>query len=270
MPPLAVRAGDAVIEVDPDVGGRLVSWRIGALELLGGRSDNPVEYGCYPMAPWPGRLRENEVVVAGAHSPLPPTYDGWALHGTVLDRVWRVVDVGASHVMVATELGASWPWPGRAVLSWHLAADALHSELAITTDGAPFPAEIGWHPWFRRRLNVGQPLTWDLDAQFIQERGPDMLPTGRLLDPGTLAGPFDHAFAVPDGRATILWPGALELVVESDCGWFVVFDELDDLVCVEPQTAAPGSLRTDRGMVSAGAPRTATVDWRWRRLAPAR
>jgi aldose 1-epimerase len=170
--------------------------------------------------------------------------------------------------MLATELGPAWPWPGRAVLSWHLGADALRSELAVTTEGTPFPAEVGWHPWFRRRLSRGEPLAWSMNARFVKERGPDMLPTGRTLDPGALTGPFDHAFSVPDGRVTLTWPGALELTLEGDVVWMVVFDESDDVVCIEPQTAPPDGLGADAAVVTLGAPRTATVSWRWRRLHP--
>jgi galactose mutarotase-like enzyme len=259
---LTLTAGDAVVQVDPDVGGRLVSWCVGDLELLGGRSRVPEEYGCYPMAPWPGRLRDNRIEVGGASHAFPPTYAGWAMHGTVLGRRWRVLDADSEHVRLATGLGAGWPWPGGATLSWQLGPDSLRSELAVSTDGPAFPVELGWHPWFRRRLVRGRDLTWSADAVALLERGADHLPTGRRLDPSAVPGPYDDAFEVPDGRIELQWPGAVTMACQSDARWMVVFDELPDLVCIEPQTAPPG-LSTDAQLVRPGSPKRASVTWSW-------
>ena len=80
-------------------------------------------------------------------------------------------------------------------------------------------------------------------------RGDDHLPTGEVVpyDPGD--GPFDDAFRVPDGRATVSWPGALAIDIASDSDWYVVFDELPSFVCVEPQSGPPDGLRAgDSGM----------------------
>ncbi len=261
---LTLTAGEAIVQVDPDVGGRLVSWCVGDLELLGGRSGIPEEYGCYPMAPWPGRLRERRVEVDGTRRKLPPTYAGWAMHGTVLGRQWRVIEATSEHVGLAIDLGADWPWPGEATLSWRLGPDSLRSDLAVTSEGTPFPAEVGWHPWFRRRLARGGDLTWKADAVSLLERGADHLPTGRRLDPTLVSGPYDDAFEVPDGRVELRWPGALRMECQSDVRWFVVFDELSDLVCIEPETAPPG-LSRNAPLVRPGSPRSASVTWSWDR-----
>ena len=136
--------------------------------------------------------------------------------------------------------------------------------LAVTSEGTPFPAEVGWHPWFRRRLARGGDLTWKADAVSLLERGADHLPTGRRLDPTLVSGPYDDAFEVPDGRVELRWPGALRMECQSDVRWFVVFDELSDLVCIEPETAPPG-LSRNAPLVRPGSPRSASVTWSWDR-----
>jgi len=260
---LELAAGGASVRVDPSAGGRLVSWRVGDLELLGTRGPLPEEHGCYPMVPWPGRLRGNAVRFAGAEHPMPVTYLGYAMHGTLLGRALRVAERTPHRVELRGELGPAWPWPGRATVTWELGEGRLRSRLEVATDGDPFPAELGWHPWFRRRLDRGEPLRWRMDASAVLERDAAGLPTGRRLDPADVRGPFDDAFEVPDGRARIDWPGALSLEIAGDAGWMVVFDELEDVVCLEPQTAPPGGPDDAAEPVRPGAPRAAQVTWSW-------
>lgn len=268
MTPVVLTASaDVRLVVDPGCGGRAVSWTVGDLELLGVRGRDPAEYGMYPMAPWPGRLRGNRVVVDGVVHDLPVTYDGWAMHGTVLAAPWQVVtheqDSDAAVLELVVPLGAGWPWPGRVRQTWRLGADALVTSLTVESDGPAFPAEVGWHPWFVRRLARGGPVVVDLSATGLLERGPDHLPTGVVLDPAGVVGPYDDAFVVPDGRARLTWPGALRLDVSSEVGWFVLFDQLPEHVCLEPQSGPPDGLGPGAFVVRPGHPRTAAATWRW-------
>lgn len=266
MPEVLLETPTARLVVDPEAGGRAASLVVGGLELVARAGADAVQWGWYPMAPWPGRLRDNACTAEGRRHEFPATFDGWAIHGTVYDRPWTVVTATTSAVELSTPLGERWPWPGRAVLTWALHDDALRTTLRVESDGPAFPAEVGWHPWLRRELARGGPAVLDLPAQAMAERGPDHLPTGRLVPP--TAGPHDDAFVVPDGRATVTWPGALTLECTTDCAWFVVFDELAEAVCLEPQTAAPDALNGTVGgapfVVRPGRPRTATATWRWR------
>jgi galactose mutarotase-like enzyme len=68
------------------------------------------------------------------------------------------------------------------------------------------------------------------------ERGPDGLPTGELVDPPD--GPWDDCFRLASAPL-LTWPGALELALSSSAGWWVIYDEPHDTLCVEPQTAPP-------------------------------
>ena len=232
------------------------------MDLLGVRGVAPEESGCYPMAPWPGRLRDNQVRWDGVRHDMPVTFAGWAMHGTVLAKEWQVVEFSQTHVVMATDLGSSWPWSGHADLTWRLGAGSLHSTLAVISDGEAFPAEMGWHPWFRRRLDRGGELRWATNATAMLERGSDHLPSGRRLDPAMVSAPFDDVFHVPDGRVDIHWPGALRMSCQSDAEWVVVYDEPADFVCIEPQTAPPGG-PGPLSVVQTGQARGASVTWSW-------
>lgn len=261
-PALTLRAGDAQIVVDAGDGGRLSSWVVQGHELLGARGTASEEHGLYPMAPWPGRLRDNCVTFDGRHHRLPATYQGWAMHGVVHRQAWEVVDASDRSVTLRTSLEPPWPWAGQVTLRWALGAGTLRSELTVASEGEEFPAEVGWHPWFRRRLDRGGPLEWRMAATALLERGADHLPTGVRRDPADVPGPYDDAFAVPDGTATLTWPDALTLRCVANVGWMVVYDELDELVCIEPQTAPPGGI----GMsppVRPGRPLRAEASWSW-------
>ncbi len=245
-----------------------MSWTVGDLELLGARGTDPVEYGCYPMAPWAGRVPHNIVTVDNTSYHLPASYNTWALHGTVLDAAWSVVRRWRDAVCLAVNVGPPWPWAGQVRLTWTLTESRLSSELTLTSSGEAFPARIGWHPWFRRRLARGGDLQWQAAAVALLERGPDRLPTGRRLDPAEVVGPYDDAFEVPSGRAELTWPNALHMTCHTSAHWMVVFDQLPDLVCVEPQTAPPGELGVGDAWVRPGDPLEARVTWTWADLTP--
>jgi len=156
--------GDVVLDVDLALGARAVEWTVGDLSLLGHRSADPVEHGMYPMAPWAGRLRGNGLDWAGRRHDLPLTYPPWALHGTALRQPATVIDSGArdeSARLVARIVDhPGWPWPMAIDVGWALRARTLTATITVHALIEPFPAVVGWHPWFRRQLGRGGPLEW--------------------------------------------------------------------------------------------------------------
>ena len=267
-----LEVGDVGITVDLSAGARAISWTVAGEELLAHHADDPVEHGMYPMAPWAGRIRDNTVAWAGASHLLPVTYTPWALHGTALAQraVVREHESAPGQARLAARIDghSGWPWPMSVDIEWSLAPRQLTTAITVHALAEPFPVVTGWHPWFRRTV-AGSTAEWSLPATGMLERGDDHLPTGRLLDVapvvGPLDGPFDDAFLVPDGRATVRWPGVAELAIASDHGWFVVFDELPDAVCVEPQSGPPDGLRVGPGgapgIASPGRPHVLRTTW---------
>ncbi len=149
---LELRAGDAVLRIDPDVGGRIASLVVDGNEMLVTEGYGPIEWGCYPMAPFAGRIRDGRFAFRGRSYELARNMPPNAIHGTVFDRAWDVATHDPDRATLAIDLGAGWPFAGRARQSFALTPDGLEASLVVEAD-EPMPAWLGWHPWFRRSLS---------------------------------------------------------------------------------------------------------------------
>ena len=216
-------AGLATVAIDAERGGRIASLRVDGLELLIGPTNDPLDWGCYPMAPWAGRVRDGRFRYAGLEHQLERNLPPHAIHGTVFDHAWKVEHAEDTDAVLVTDLGAGWPFPGRVVHRIRLREDALELRLEVWAEDEPFPASCGWHPWWRRQLDRGDPLELDLVAGAIWERDADGIPSGELVDPPP--GPWDDCFTElagpPDAlRLTpiVVEPG-LPLIAEATFAW---------------------------------------------------
>ncbi len=260
---IELAAGTARLRVDPADGGRWTSWRVGDLELLSG-ADTGVgaefNHGCFPMAPYAGRVRDGRLVLEGREHRLPLRGGGHAIHGTVAGRAWTVVAADGDKAELTTALGPDWPAAGTVRQRLRLRADALETELELHA-AQPMPVTIGWHPWFPRRLaDASAELSLRGGAQWI--KGPDGLPTGALDTPGP--GPYDDAFRGLAEPPALSWPGVLRLQLESSASDVVVFDALPDVVCLEPQTGPPDAARLgEADVLPAGGTARLTCTWSW-------
>jgi aldose 1-epimerase len=264
-----LRAGGDTLTIDPAIGGRFASLVVGGHEILVTEGAGPIWWGCYPMAPFAGRIRDGRFKFAGRVHQLERNLPPHAIHGTVFDRPWRVVARGPDRVTLAVDLGPGWPFEGRVTHAVSVQPGGLDATLTLEAD-EPMPAWAGWHPWFRRRLG-GVPLELDVDAASMYVRGADGLPTGARSSPSPR--PWDDAFTGLRAAPRLRWPGVLELEVTSTADVWVVFDERADGVCVEPQTAPPDAISI--AQVEGSAPPTAapgralsaSMAWRWATLA---
>ena len=137
---IVLTAGDATARVDPQAGGRLASLVVGGAERLvtGSKQDDPMVWGCYPMALWAGRLRRGRPHFEGRTYPLPIDAEPHAIHGTVYRRAWVVDEEGS----MATGLGADWPFAGHAWQRITLEPGRLRCRLELhptAADGPPRP-----------------------------------------------------------------------------------------------------------------------------------
>ena len=261
---LVFEAGDARLAVRPADGGRIGSLVVDGQELIVTEGYGPVRWGCYPMVPFAGRVRDGRFSFGGRDVRLPLNLPPHAIHGTVFERPWSVVAPDT----IAIDLGPDWPFSGRVRQRFDLRPDGLGVELTFEAD-EPMPGAVGWHPWFRRVLHgtTGEPaldlrhleLRFEADRMYV--RGPDGLPTGELTEPD--APPWDDCFTGLRSWPVVRWPGTLALEIRSSCDHWVIFDELDDGVCVEPQTAPPDFVNIAPATVEPGAPLQATMDWQW-------
>jgi aldose 1-epimerase len=263
--PLVLEAGGSRLEVDSAAGGRMASLIVDGSELLARTGSGPIYWGCYPMVPYPGRVRDGTFEFQGRRVELPHNLPPHAIHGTVFDRPWTVVDDRT----LSIELGPAWPFAGRVTQRFELAANELRASLTLEAD-EPMPGAVGWHPWFPRRLTgsaaipavPSPPAELGFDAAWMLVRDAAGIPTGQLIEP--TAPPWDDCFTGLRSTPRLTWPGVLSLELSSSCDYWVVYDEPADTICVEPQSSPPDFVNIDPVVVTPGDPLTATMTWRWR------
>ncbi|MCX4665565.1 aldose 1-epimerase [Streptomyces sp. NBC_01381] len=259
---VTLTAGDAEVTVQAGNGCRVGSLRVGGRELL----RQGERYGCFPMVPWCGRIREGRFRNGGTLHQMPVNSAPHAIHGFARDAQWKTARATATEAAFTYDLAEPWPYQGRVTQLVALTEDSLTLTLGIETYGDSFPAQAGWHPWFNRNLGEGQEdVRVDFSAAWQEERGDDHLPTGRRITP--TPGPWDDCFGMPDGvDVTLTWPEQLQLQVKSREPWVVVYDEQDAAVCVEPQTGPPDGLNTLPRLVTPIDPLETSTTWTWTRL----
>ena len=81
------------------------------------------------------------------------------------------------------------------------------------------------------------------------ERGEEPFPTGQLIDPKPR--PWDDCFTDAGHAPNISW-GDLAISLVSNAKHWVVFDELDHAICVEPQTDPPNAFNHQPTILEAG------------------
>ena len=262
---------------------------------VGGGEPPRTGWGSFPMAPWAGRIRHGRFrhggdVVRLARNfrdvdggvelrPAAPALDrptdadddprAHAIHGTVYARPWTIDRRTTTGVAASCPLGSAtdpaalgWPFGGVARQTITVRERAVDLSLTVESDGAAFPAVIGWHPWFPK------PDALDFAPSAMYEHDELGLPTGRLIDPGP--GPWDNCF-LAGGPIRLRYTRAVAPIVQltSDCDHWVVFDLPPTTTCVEPQSGpadapnlgdgAPGAAQ----VVAPGSPlrRTMTIAW---------
>ena len=255
---LTLESGPARLEVSPETGGRIVSLRVDDLDLLVTPDVDDHNYGCFPMAPWAGRVRHGSFDFEGQRFQLPLNNPPHAIHGTVRDHPWKE----DGEAVISAPLGPPWPFAGLVVQHFGLAPDALHLTMEVHAADEAMPVSCGWHPWWSRHAGRGEPLHVDLDADAMYQRDEDGIQTGELVPVGP--HPWDDCFTgLGDRPAVLRWPGALTVRLETSCRCVVVFDEPQRAICVEPQTDPPDAFNLGPTIVRTGEPLVATATWAW-------
>jgi aldose 1-epimerase len=160
---------------------------------------------------------------------------------------WSVTGAATCSVRAG---GNGWPWPYEVTLAAEGRDNALslHWRLTNLAD-EPMPAGIGFHPWWRRpvQLRVDAGLTYASNLTPT----PDPQRVGGGLDLRALAVPTDGL----DGTWTdatlraieLAWPGLglrATLTASANARYVAVATPPElDAIAVEPQTHAPDGLR---------------------------
>lgn len=147
---ITLTAGDAEATVQPGNGGRVGGLRVGGLELL----RQGERFGCFPMVPWCGRIRDGRFLDGATVRQMPLNAPPHAIHGTARDGAWKVARVTADEAVLTYDLVEPWPHPGRITQIVRLTEDSLTLSMGVETHGSSFPAQIGWHPGSTARWAV--------------------------------------------------------------------------------------------------------------------
>lgn len=262
---VTLSSGDVTVSVYPDAGARIGQIVVAGQPLLVDvptpANRNPTTWGSFPMVPWVGRVRQGRFAFGGAEHQLPINHrDGpdprqaHAIHGLAVDRAWHVHDVPRTSWTCSIRM--DWEFGGIARHAVAVFDDRLVATLTLASTGVDIPAEIGWHPWFRK------PDGLEFSPTAMYERDDVGLPTGALIEP--TSGPWDDCF-VNTLPVTLRYerPVAPDVTVTSDCDHVVVFDEPSDATCVEPQSGPPDAFNLDPHVVDPATPlvRTMTISW---------
>ena len=254
MDELRIADGSLEAVLLPEAGARLHRLRAFGHDLLRTPPDpsqhlrEPIFWGGYLMAPWCNRLAARATPVGGRQVNLASNFpDGSAIHGQVHAIPWTVTAAATCSVRGG---GDGWPWPYEVTL----AAEARDASLSLrwrltNLADEPMPAGMGFHPWWRRPIQVR------VDAGLAYASNATPPP-----DPGPISGGLDlRALGSPadglDGTWTdasmppvaLAWPelGLRATIAASVEARFVAVATPPDLdaIAVEPQTHAPDGLR---------------------------
>jgi galactose mutarotase-like enzyme len=281
--------GDASLRVAPQIGGRLLTWTVGAHEVIHWpdapdwthpakiRGGNPL------LFPFLGRHRVDGQL--GAWRDEDGTVYALPVHGFARDSVFEAeVDAGAASVsMTLTDSAATravYPFAFRFTAIYRLVAnDTLEVSLVTENRGdRPLPYYAGHHFYLALPHALRGETTLDLPPSLRREQQPDGQlsapepgePQYRLDDP-RIQDRFHVIDAVPAPRriATLRTPSlhrAIEFDLrESPAPWYSITtwteSETSDFYCVEPWLGLPDAIRNGAGLrrIAPGQVETATL-----------
>lgn len=225
---------DAVhMRIDPQRGGRIAQITFRGTDLLIDEPDSggdPMRWGCYPMVPWAGRIRDGCFEFDGVAYRLPVADDGHAIHGVGYTSAWQIDAHDDTSVELTLDLpnDASWPFGGNTRQRTTVDGNEILIELRVTAGDAAFPVTFGWHPWFRKPDRV----EFHPDAMY---RRVDGLAVDEQVD--VPPGPWDDCFVNVEPVVAIVDEVTLNLT--SDCTDWVVYDQPAHATCIEPQSGPP-------------------------------
>lgn len=282
---IELRAAGARLVLDPQLGGRIHQLLVeidGREEALLYSPGGPAAYereplvgGCYPMAPWPNRIRDGVFSWSGRRYRVPLDANGEALHGLVFDRPWDVVARVGRVVEMSCEFGREWPWEGKAWQRIELGPNFLALKMEVRSAREAFPAGCGWHPWFRRDV-AGSPdvrVTLPAASRYVRHGA---FPSGELVDvtddfalDGRPLGErrIDDCYTgFERGSATVEWE-RLGLTMAFDCPMpHVQVYTPPEAFCIEPQTCAADAFNlaaAGTALVAPGRPLALSCRWTW-------
>src|SRR5439155_435701 len=137
-------SGPARLVVAPERGGRIMALSVDGLDLLVTPDVDDYDFGCFPMAPWAGRIRHRSFVLEGERYQPPLNNPPHAIPGTAPDHPWSraatvTLETSCPCVLVFTE-----PEPAICVEPQSHPPDAFNLGPAVARPGEPVVATATW------------------------------------------------------------------------------------------------------------------------------
>jgi aldose 1-epimerase len=249
---ITLSSDNVEVVIDAMHGSRLSSFRFGEHELLVQRSnDDSFSWGCYPMAPWAGRTRNGIFEHQGLSVQLPINSAPHAIHGLVHDAEWQVVATSSTSATLRVELDQRWPFAGW--VEHRISVDPSSVDLQLTVhatdrndESASMPAQVGWHPWFVRPVQIQA----EFKTMYVRD-SEGIAGTQRAHQQQDLMhGQLDDCFTDAVTTPLLHFENGLTVRLESDCSHWVVYNEPSHAICVEPQSGPPNGLNSEPLVVS--------------------
>lgn len=255
---ISIAQGDNRLVIDPNQGGQVLECHIGNYQIIAPKTDNPLVGGWYLMAPWAGRIENNQITFKNTNYPQDINFQNWAIHGTVAFEKGQILNQQSDSVEILHYSNENWPVKAIIKQKWFVSNKFIRCSASIDVD-KEFPAQLGWHPWFKRDIGNGKNAKYAIEAisQYIKTK--DFVTLNQTKDIGT--PPFDDAFDVPSGKGFIEWENALRIDFQFDHQTFVIYDEPEDSFCIEPQTGPPNATNYGLSIATPEAPLKASVKW---------
>lgn len=242
-----LRAGALEVALALEAGGRIAQIRYDGVDWLVGEQEGgaaAIGWGCYPMVPWAGRIRQGRFAFDGTRYALPRNFGGHAIHGVGFSRPWHLDSLGVDSAALSLALPEDeyWPFGGHASQVIRVSADSLELRLAVQAGEKAMPAVLGWHPWFRKpdQLLFSPSAMYPRDGEGIAAL-PCIAPT---------PGPWDDCF-INQSDVTLV-SGEQRLRLRADTDHWVVYDGAAHATCVEPQTGPPDGFTLAPTRLAAG------------------
>lgn len=238
--------GRTHVTVDDECGARLASIRFDGVDVLVSDGDDALKWGCYPMVPYAGRVRNGVLNIGTTAHPLPVIAPPHALHGTVFALPWAVLDHSESRAVLLTELDLPWPVAGTVRHEITVSDNSVSMRLEVTAHD-DMPVQVGWHPWFVK------PASYSVPFRSMWPRDEEGITVARRVahDPDNARfGTYDDCFSDPSEPPTLEYRTTepdlvLRITLDSDCSHWVVFDQPEHAVCIEPQSGRPNQVNDD-------------------------
>ena len=264
--PLRLVAGKLALDLAPEIGGSVASFRHHGIELMRPLSvtdwiaGNVLGVAMFPMTPYANRIAGNNFVFRGkawgVSSNNPP--ERFNVHGTGWRRKWQVAQHKPAEAMLKLDvIEAGEAYSYRASQHFTLTSNALSVKMRLVNVGSEtLPFGFGLHPWFPRDADVT--LAFRAQRFYLEE------PEGVSGNSITLAPELDFAMARPlplgwrnnnyggwDGQATLRFPSrgvGLTLSAGSLFKHLMLYaDPTKPYFCLEPQSNASGAFNRPGG-----------------------